>query len=68
MHVQLFISIVYLLRATKTIPTKTKTAPKTKIVAGTSAKISMPRKVAPTGSSRAMVAVSNDFRCEREEK
>jgi hypothetical protein len=52
----------------KTIPSKTKAAPKAKIGAGTSANTAMPRIVAPMGSNRARVAVSNDFRFDKEEK
>jgi hypothetical protein len=38
------------------------------IGAGTSLKTAIPRIVAPMGSSKAKVAVSNDLRFDREEK
>lgn len=43
-------------------------APNRTIGAGTSRNRRTPSVVAPTGSSNASVAVSNDFRCDREEK
>lgn len=50
------------------MPVRTRAAPKIDIGAGNFANIKMPSNVAPTGSSKAMVAVSNDLRFEREEK
>lgn len=52
----------------KDMPVNTKTAPRAKIGAGISRKATIPRIVAPTGSRRAIVAVSNDFRLDNEEK
>ena len=50
------------------MPIKTKTAPKAKTGAGTSWKTATPRTVAPTGSRRAIVAVSNGLRPRKDEK
>jgi hypothetical protein len=50
------------------MPTSVKAAPAMKIGAGISWKIAMPKIVAPTGSSNAIVAVSNDLKLDREEK
>ncbi len=52
----------------KNIPARTRLAPKANSGAGISWKTAMPSIVAPMDSSRAMVAVSKDFRFEREEK
>ena len=49
------------------IPLKTRKAPKTKSVVGISPNNAIPNKVAPIGSRRAKVAVSKDFRFERDE-
>lgn len=52
----------------KRMPIETMIAPNRNIGAGTSRNRRMPNVVAPTGSSNARVAVSNDFKCDREEK
>ena len=52
----------------KKIPSKIKVAPKTNSGAGTSWNMIMPKTVAPTGSRKAIVAVSKDFRFDKEEK
>ena len=52
----------------KSIPSKIKAAPKTNIGAGISKSMVMPKTVAPIGSSKAIVAVSKDFRFYNEEK
>lgn len=52
----------------KSIPLRTKTAPKAKTRAGISWKTAIPKIVAPIGSSNAIVAVSNDLKLDREEK
>ncbi len=57
----------YSFEATATIPLKTRKAPRTKSVVGISLNNAMPSKVAPMGSRRAKVAVSKDFRFERDE-
>jgi hypothetical protein len=49
-------------------PNRTSAAPRMNRYAGISWKKMMPKIVAPTGSSRAMVAVSKDFKFDKEEK
>ena len=49
------------------MPLKTRKAPRTKSAAGISPNKAMPNRVAPMGSRRAKVAVSKDFRFERDE-
>jgi hypothetical protein len=50
------------------IPSRIRKAPRINSCPGISLKIITPRIVAPMGSSKAIVAVSKDFRFEREEK
>ena len=53
---------------TKRIPIKVNAAPNPNRGAGISWNRAMPRTVAPMGSIRAIVAVSKDFRFDKEEK
>lgn len=52
----------------KKMPAETTIAPSTNTGAGTSWNRNAPNSVAPTGSSKAMVAVSKDLRFDRDEK
>ena len=52
----------------KRMPAQTTIAPNTNTGAGISWNRNTPNNVAPTGSSKAIVAVSNDLRFDREEK
>lgn len=58
----------FFLVTTKTTPKRISVAPTAKSGAGISWKRLMPRRVAPTGSRSAIVAVSKDFRFESDEK